>query len=324
MCNRSASSLSPAPLARGGCGWLVSRIRKSWWPPPGRGRPSATARQRGDAGVGMTIHILDDKPYIRPCPVIPEESTEHNDWASVSISTRYEQLTTLLPLTGAAMMTATHGGDEPKIAAALRAEAPWMDAAVDIVAEHVVMSLWAGRPWIAVPPILLVGPPGAGKSHFARRLGELSGCEDAVLSFAGINSNAELAGNPRGFKQPQASFPVCVMQRLRTGNPVLVIDEVEKTSINNIGDRSRRCYAARTFHRPALLRWLLGGRDRPFARQLDPDREQRRALAGAPALAGARDRGGRPRARACRGSARNLVAGCRPRRRASANGVADA
>lgn len=182
------------------------------------------------------IHIIDGKPFIRPCRVIPDEGGEQNEWAPVSIASRYERLTTLLPLAGAAMMPDALRSAEPKIAAALRIEAPWMHTAIDVIAEEVGMNLWAGRPWIAIAPILLVGPPGAGKSHFARRLGELSGCGDAVLSFAGVNSNAELAGNPRGFKHTQASFPATVMQRVGTANPVLVIDEVEKTSISNIGD----------------------------------------------------------------------------------------
>ena len=85
-------------------------------------------------------------------------------------------------------------------------------------------------------PLLLVRPPGAGKLHFARRLGELSNCGDAVLSFADVNSNVELAGNPHGFWHQQPCFPACGMQTLGTANPVIVIDEVEKASTGNMGD----------------------------------------------------------------------------------------
>lgn len=55
-------------------------------------------------------------------------------------------------------------------------------------------------------------------------------------AFAGVNSNVELAGNPRGFRHQQPCFPACVMQRTGTANPVIVIDEVEKTSTSNLGD----------------------------------------------------------------------------------------
>lgn len=179
--------------------------------------------------------VLDGKPHVRPCRSIPSDGNENNDWVA-SISQLYETLTTPLPLAGASALPRSHGAGEPRIAAVLRFEAPWMAAAIDRIADQAAFGLWAGRPWLSLRPMLLVGPPGAGKTHFARRLGALSGCGDAVLSFSGVSSNAELAGNARGFRHPQPNFPAMTMLRTCTANPLIVIDEVEKVASGDMGD----------------------------------------------------------------------------------------
>lgn len=171
--------------------------------------------------------VLDGQPFLQPVRDIPPDGSENNDWM-VPIAKLYGALTDPVPLEGAATMALGRSSGEPLIAAQLRREAPWMGAAIDQIADRVRLDLWAGRPWLSCPPLLLVGPPGAGKTHFARRLGEQAATGSAMLSFAGISSNAEIAGSPRGFKHPQPSFPACAIQRLGTGNPVVVIDEVDK------------------------------------------------------------------------------------------------
>lgn len=178
---------------------------------------------------------VEGKPYVRPCVSIPSDGNENNDWIA-SIPHLYERLTTLQPLAGASALARSLGGGEPCIAARLRTEAPWMGAAIDRIAEQAAMQFWAGRPWLSFRTLLLVGPLGAGKTHLARRIGELSGCGSAILSFAGVNSSAELAGNPRGFRHQQPCFPAMAMLRNGTANPVIVIDEIDKTSVGDMGD----------------------------------------------------------------------------------------
>jgi ATP-dependent Lon protease len=179
--------------------------------------------------------VVNCMPHVRPCRSIPSDGLADNEW-STSIPTQHAVLTQPLPLAGGAMLERAGGSGEARLASTLRAEAPWMAAFADRIAERAALSLWAGRPWLALPPMLLVGPPGAGKTYLARRLGSLSGCGDAVLSFAGVNSNAVLAGNPRGFRHPQPCLPAMVMQRTNTANPVIVIDEVEKAMASDLGD----------------------------------------------------------------------------------------
>lgn len=181
------------------------------------------------------IQIVEGKPFVRPCRFIPSDGNEFGD-ALASISALYEPLTKMLPLAGSTVLLPSRAGEEPRITAALRAEAPWLAAAIDRLGEQAAMNQWAGKPWLSFRPMLLVGPPGAGKTHLARRIGALSGCGDAILSFAGVNSSNELAGNPRGFRHQQPCFPACVLQRLKVANPVIIIDEVDKVPASAMGD----------------------------------------------------------------------------------------
>jgi ATP-dependent Lon protease len=177
------------------------------------------------------IRVIDGVPHVRPCRCIPPEGIENSDWAPTPIAVMFERLTTHLPLAGGAALAQAPCG-EPRVIAALREEAPWMAPALDRLSEQLGLQRWAGRPWVAFRPMLLVGSPGAGKSHLAHRLAELAGCGAAGLSLAGTHSAAELAGNPRGYRHQQPSFPSCAINRLGTANPVLVVDEVEKGSAN--------------------------------------------------------------------------------------------
>lgn len=179
--------------------------------------------------------ISHGKPHIRPCRSIPSDGNENNEWVA-SIPHLYDDLTLPLPLAGAHTLPRMRGGTEPRLAATLRDEAPWMTGAIDRIADQCALSLWAGQPWLALRPMLITGPPGAGKTHLAQRIGDLSDCGSSVLSLAGVSSNAELAGNPRGFRHQQPCFPAMTMLRTGTANPVVIIDEVDKAAAGTMGD----------------------------------------------------------------------------------------
>lgn len=63
-----------------------------------------------------------------------------------------------------------HHADE--LAAQLHAELPWMAPATTEVWQAMRRSVREAQPGLRLPPLLLDGPPGIGKSHWARRLGQ--------------------------------------------------------------------------------------------------------------------------------------------------------
>ncbi|NSY38130.1 hypothetical protein [Leisingera sp. ANG59] len=90
-----------------------------------------------------------------------------------------------------------HRADE--IAVELHQEMPWMAPATEIIWRAMRRSLREGWPGLRMPPILLDGPPGIGKSHWARRLGQIISTPSAVIEATAENATISVVGNQRGW-----------------------------------------------------------------------------------------------------------------------------
>lgn len=119
-----------------------------------------------------------------------------------------------------------HRADE--LAAALHAEFPWMGAATETVWHAMRRSVQRGDEGPRLPPILLDGPPGIGKSHWARRLGTLIGVPGMVYDATTENASFGLVGCQRGWGNSAPGRLVNLILTERVANPVVVVDEVEK------------------------------------------------------------------------------------------------
>lgn len=169
-----------------------------------------------------------DEPALRP--VTGEIMAEPHEGAGLDVTTvrqRYACLTTPLPLKGAGTLKRNSGG-ELRLVAALRDEAPWMEPVIAAIERRLERQLLIGDPWVALSPMLLVGPPGCGKSWIARRIGALAGTGHRTIDLAGAADSAIVHGNPRGWQSPMPSFPALAMAETRCANPLCIVEEVEK------------------------------------------------------------------------------------------------
>lgn len=119
-----------------------------------------------------------------------------------------------------------HRADE--LAAALHAEFPWMGPATEVVWHAMRQSVQRGDVGLRLPPILLDGPPGIGKSHWARWLGTLIGVPGMVYDAATENASFGLVGSQRGWSNAAPGRLVNLILTERVANPVVVVDEVDK------------------------------------------------------------------------------------------------
>ncbi|WP_303482294.1 AAA family ATPase [Celeribacter halophilus] len=77
-------------------------------------------------------------------------------------------------------------------------------------------------------PLLLVGPPGIGKSHWARLLGEKLLAPTTVIEATGEPAAFSVTGNQRGWGTAGPGKPLESIISSGIANPVIVVDEVEK------------------------------------------------------------------------------------------------
>lgn len=88
------------------------------------------------------------------------------------------------------------------------------------------------------PILCLVGPPGTGKTTFARELAKSINREFIKISVGGLNDSSELIGHRRTY---MGSAPGKIMDGIRkcgVNNPVILIDEVDKMVKDYKGDPS--------------------------------------------------------------------------------------
>ncbi|QDL36467.1 AAA family ATPase [Rhodoferax sediminis] len=111
--------------------------------------------------------------------------------------------------------------------AALRESQPHFGAVIDLVAAQLALGDKSGRAF-SLPPILLVGEPGVGKTHFAFKLADALGTEVRRQAFDNDQTGAVLLGSDR--KWGNTTYGVVFDQVVlgQVANPIIVLDEVDK------------------------------------------------------------------------------------------------
>ena len=118
----------------------------------------------------------------------------------------------------------------------LEAEMPNFSPAISRLRAELALRQASGTGALRLSPMLLVGPPGVGKTRFARRLAEELGLAFSYISLEGQADNRTLAGTASGWSTAEPSWPVREIARVGYANPLLMADEVDKCTASHNGD----------------------------------------------------------------------------------------
>ena len=112
---------------------------------------------------------------------------------------------------------------------ALFDELPNFTEVLEDIRKHLALCI-DSNDCVEVPPMLLLGEPGIGKTHFARKLSQLLGTGFGFVPMSSLTAGWVLSGASSQWKNAKPGKVFDTFVNGDYANPVIVVDEIDKAS----------------------------------------------------------------------------------------------
>jgi ATP-dependent Lon protease len=108
-------------------------------------------------------------------------------------------------------------------------ELPNFNEVLEDIRKHLALCIDSNDS-VEVPPMLLLGEPGIGKTHFARKISQLLGTGFGFVPMSSLTAGWVLSGASSQWKNAKPGKVFDTFVNGDYANPVIVVDEIDKAS----------------------------------------------------------------------------------------------
>jgi ATP-dependent Lon protease len=113
---------------------------------------------------------------------------------------------------------------------------PSFRTVIDLYRREALSSVQTSAP-MRMAPIILLGPPGIGKTYFANSLANALRIPFASIAMSACDDVGDIVGHSLSWKSARSGLVAKTLLDCGSASPLIVVDEIEKAPHSSHGDR---------------------------------------------------------------------------------------